>query len=112
MLEEAAAEYLEGVFYAPYMIVTFPVKPARRHEIAAVVHVDGSTRPQMVRRQINPLYYDLIQRFGQKTGVPVVMNTSFNLKGEPVVNSPRDALRTFFSSGLDALAMGSFLIKK
>ncbi len=112
MLEEAAEEYLEGAFYAPFMIVTFPVKPHKRDDIAAVVHVDGSTRPQMVRRRINPLYYDLIQRFGEKTGVPAVMNTSFNLKGEPMVNSPRDALRTFFSSGLDALAMGSFLIRK
>ena len=112
MLEEVAAEYLEDAFYAPFMIVTFPVKSGRCDEIPAVVHVDGSTRPQMVRHGINPLYYDLIKRFGEKCGVPVVMNTSFNLKGEPVVNSPRDALRTFFSSGLDALAMGSYLIKK
>jgi carbamoyltransferase len=112
MLEEVAGEYLEGSFYAPFMIVTFPVKPEKRNDIAAVVHVDGSTRPQMVRRNVNPLYYDLIQRFGEKTGVPVVMNTSFNLKGEPIVNSPRDALRTFFSSGLDALVMGTFLIRK
>ena len=68
--------------------------------------------PQMVRRGVNPLYYDMIKRFGERTGVPVVLNTSFNLKGEPMVNSPRDALRTFYSSGLDALAIGSFLITK
>jgi len=65
-----------------------------------------------VRRSVNPLYYDMIKRFGEKTGVPVVMNTSFNLKGEPVVNSPRDALRTFFSSGLDVLALGNFIVRK
>jgi carbamoyltransferase len=77
-----------------------------------VVHVDGTTRPQIVRRSVNALYYDLIKHFGERIGVPVVLNTSFNLKGGPIVNSPRDALRTFFSSGLDALAMGSFLLKK
>lgn len=112
MLEEAADEYLEGASYAPFMIVTFPVRPEKREEIAAVVHVDGTTRPQMVRRSVNPLYYDLIRRFADQTGVPVIMDTSFNLKGEPIVNSPRDALRTFISSGLDALAIGSFLIQK
>jgi len=94
------------------MITTFPVKQDKRCDIAAVVHVDGTTRPQIVRRSVNPLYYDLIKHFGERTGVPVVLNTSFNLKGEPIVNSPRDALRTFFSSGLDALAMGSFLLNK
>lgn len=112
MIEEAAEEYLEGVVYAPFMIMTFPVREEKKHLIPAVVHVDGTTRPQMVRREINPLYYDMIKRFGEKTGVPVVMNTSFNLKGEPVVNSPRDAVRTFYSSGLDALAIGNFLIEK
>jgi carbamoyltransferase len=94
------------------MIVTFPVRPEKRCEIPAVVHVDGTTRPQMVRRGVNPLYYDMIKRFGEKTGVPIVMDTSFNLKGEPIVNSPRDALRTFYSSGLDTLAIGGFLVRK
>lgn len=112
MLEEAADEYLEGAVYAPFMIMTFPVREEKKHLIPAVVHVDGTTRPQMVRREINPLYYDMIKRFGEKTGIPIVMNTSFNLKGEPVVNSPRDAVRTFYSSGLDALAIGNFLIEK
>ena len=112
MLEEVASEYMEGAIYAPFMIMTFPVKEEKKKEIAAVVHVDGTTRPQTVRRSVNPLYYDMIKRFGEKTGVPVVMNTSFNLKGEPVVNSPRDALRTFFSSGLDVLALGNFIVRK
>lgn len=112
MLEEVAEEYLEGATYSPFMIMTFPVREEKRHLIPAVVHVDGTTRPQMVRRSVNPLYYDMIKKFGEKTGVPIVMNTSFNLKGEPVVNSPRDAVRTFYSSGLDALAIGNFLIEK
>lgn len=112
MLEEVADEYLENVVYSPFMIMTFPVREEKRHLIPAVVHVDGTTRPQMVRRSVNPLYYDMIKLFGEKTGVPIVMNTSFNLKGEPVVNSPRDAIRTFYSSGLDALAIGNFIIEK
>jgi carbamoyltransferase len=112
MLEEAAEDYLENPVYAPFMIMTFPVKEEKKGEIPAVVHVDGTTRPQMVRHSVNPRYYDVIKRFGEKTGVPVIMNTSFNLKGEPVVNSPRDAVRTFYSSGLDALAIGDFLIEK
>jgi carbamoyltransferase len=112
MLEEAAEEYLEDIVYAPFMIMTFKVREEKKHLIPAVVHVDGTTRPQMVRRSVNPLYYDMIKKFGEKTGVPIVMNTSFNLKGEPVVNSPRDAVRTFYSSGLDALSIGSFLIQK
>jgi carbamoyltransferase len=107
-----AADYMEGIVYAPFMIMTFPVKEEMKKVIPAVVHVDGTTRPQMVRREVNPLYYDMIKRFGEKTGVPVVMNTSFNLKGEPIVNSPRDAIRTFYSSGLDALAIGNFIVRK
>ncbi len=112
MLPEAADDYLEGGFFAPFMIVTFPVKEHRLREIGGVVHRDGTTRPQMVRREINPRYYDTIKAFADKTGVPMILNTSFNLKGEPVVNTPRDALRTFFSSGLDALIMNNILLRK
>lgn len=112
MIEEAAEEYLEDAVYAPFMIITFPVKPSKKKDMAAVVHVDGTSRPQTVKREINPLYYDVIHKFGQKTGVPVVLNTSFNLKGEPIVNSPIDAIRTFYGSGIDALIMGNTLIKK
>jgi predicted NodU family carbamoyl transferase len=112
MLAEAADQYLEGAFPAPFMIVTFPVKPGKEKEIAGVVHRDGTTRPQMLVRDVNPRYYDLIHEFGRRTGVPVIMNTSFNLKGEPMVNSPRDALRTFFSSSLDALIMNNVLVRK
>jgi carbamoyltransferase len=112
ILEEAAAEYLENVSYSPFMTMTFPVKPHQRRTLAAVVHVDGTTRPQFVRRTVAPLFYDLISRFAEKTGVPVVLNTSFNLKGEPIVNTPLDALRVFYSSGLDVLALGSFVLRK
>jgi carbamoyltransferase len=80
--------------------------------IPAVTHVDGSARPQTVEENINPLYWRVIKKFGERTGVPVIMNTSFNLRGEPIVNYPTDALRTFFSSGMDALVIGSFLVEK
>jgi carbamoyltransferase len=112
MLPEAAEVYLEGSFFAPFMIVTFPVKADLRGQIAGVVHRDGTTRPQMVRREVNPRYYDTIEAFAKRTGVPMVLNTSFNLKGEPMVNTPRDALRTFFSSGLDVLVMDNVLVHK
>jgi carbamoyltransferase len=81
-------------------------------DLAGVVHCDGTTRPQMVTREINPRYYDTIKAFGTRAGVPAILNTSFNLKGEPMVNTPRDALRTFFSSGMDALIMNNVLVRK
>ena len=112
MLAEAAQEYLESAFDSPFMIVTAQVKPEKRRVIPAVTHVDGSARPQTVERAVNPLYWRLISEFGKRTGVPVVMNTSYNLRGEAIVNSPTDAVRTFFSSGMDALVIGPFLVEK
>jgi len=78
----------------------------------AVTHVDGSARPQTVEKAVNPLYWEMIRQFGERTGVPVVMNTSFNLRGEPIVCTPTDAIRTFFSSGMDALVIGNFIVEK
>lgn len=112
MLAETAADYIESATDSPFMILTAQVKPEKRSVIPAVTHVDGSARPQTVEREINPLYWRLICEFGSLTGVPVVMNTSFNLRGEPIVCTPTDAIRTFFSSGMDALAIGSFLVEK
>ena len=112
LLAEAAGEYLENAQDSPFMILTFPVRKEKRGVIPAVTHVDGTARPQTVVEGVNPLYRRMIQRFGERTGVPVVMNTSFNLRGEPIVCSPTDALRTFFSSGMDALVIGSFLVEK
>ena len=73
---------------------------------------DRGARPQTVERDVNQLYWRLIQEFGARTGVPVVMNTSFNLRGEPIVCTPTDAVRTFFSSGMDALVKGNFVVEK
>ena len=112
MLAEAAGDYFTSHTAAPFMIVTFPVREEKRRDLAAVVHVDGTTRPQLVERPTNPLYYDVIAAFGKKTGVPALLNTSFNLKGEPLVNTPLDALRTFFSSGIDTLVLQNCLVRK
>jgi carbamoyltransferase len=109
---EATPEYLESAFDSPFMILTAQVRPEKRSVIPSVTHVDGSARPQTVEREINPLYYRLIDEFGKITGVPVILNTSFNLRGEAIVHTPTDALRTFFSSGMDALVIGSFLVEK
>jgi len=110
--KEAAGEYLESATDSPFMILTAQVRPEKRGVIPSVTHVDGSARPQTVEKEINPLYWRLIDEFGKSTGVPVILNTSFNLRGEAIVHTPTDAIRTFFSSGMDALVIGSFLVEK
>jgi carbamoyltransferase len=112
ILAESASEYLENASESPFMILTFPVKQDKRSVIPSVTHVDGSARPQTVDQQVNPLYWRVIEEFRRRTGVAVIMNTSFNLRGEPIVASPTDAVRTFFSSGMDALVIGSYLVEK
>jgi carbamoyltransferase len=93
-----------------FMLYTLPVK--RKDLIPAVTHIDGSSRVQIVDRQTNPLFYRLIEKFYLRTGVPALLNTSFNLKGEPMVSSPRDAFNTFSKSGMDMLIMGNYVLKK
>lgn len=112
VLAERGHEYFEDFYPSPYMILTFWANKAAADKIPAVVHVDGSARVQSVERATNPRYYRLIEEFGRLTGVPVVMNTSFNLKGDPIVCSPKDAIETFYTSGLDDLVMGDFLVSK
>jgi carbamoyltransferase len=112
LLAEAAPEYLESAYDSPFMIFTSVVRPEKRAVIPSVTHVDGTARPQTVEPDVNPLYYRTIEAFGERTGVPVIMNTSFNLRGEPIVCTPTDAIRTFFSSGMDALVIGPYLVEK
>ncbi|HET6372843.1 MAG TPA: carbamoyltransferase C-terminal domain-containing protein, partial [Candidatus Polarisedimenticolia bacterium] len=112
VIEERGAEFFEGFTATPFMILTFQVRPEMRSVIPAVTHTDGSARVQSVTREANPKYHHLIKCFGEITGVPVVMNTSYNLREEPIVCAPKDAVRTFFSSGLDILCIGPFLIEK
>jgi carbamoyltransferase len=112
MKREAAGEFVESATDSPFMILTAQVRQEKQNVIPAVTHVDGSARPQTVEQTANPVYWRLIDEFGKRTGVPVVMNTSFNLRGEAIVNTPTDAVRTFFSSGMDGLVIGSFLVEK
>jgi carbamoyltransferase len=110
--KEAAPDYLESAYDSPFMILTAQVRPEKRSVIPSVTHVDGSARPQTVEREVIPLYYHLIDEFGALTGVSVIMNSSFNLRGEAIVHTPTDALRTLFSSGMGALVIGSYLVEK
>lgn len=106
---ESVSDYFDFNRESPHMLFTVKVKNS---SIPAVTHVDGSARIQTVKRESNPLFYDLIKRFSNLTGIPVVLNTSFNLKGEPIVMSPEDAINCFLKSGLDYLIIGNFLLKK
>jgi carbamoyltransferase len=109
---ERAAEYFTGCVSSPYMIKTYPVEPGKGSVIPAVTHVDNTARVQTVSRDENPFYYDVIHEFANITGVPVILNTSFNIRGEPIVNSPVDAVRCFYGTGIDALAMPPYLFVK
>ena len=112
MTEEAGPKYLQKPAPAPFMILAFDATEAAKKEAPAIVHVDGTVRVQTVTADANLPYYRLLKAFERRTGVPILLNTSFNIKGEAMICSPRDALRTFFSTGIDALAMGSFLVRK
>ena len=116
ILECEATNYfkmdLEGLVYpARYMLVVQPIDPEKGNSIQAVNHL-GSGRLQTVRREWNPRYYDIIEQFGQATGVPVLLNTSYNLRGEPIVTTPQNAWSTFHNSGIDTLVLENFLITK
>jgi carbamoyltransferase len=132
VLSDKASEWFDLEVESPYMLLVAPVredkriKPdsgssglsgfeklkARRSAIPAVTHVDYSARVQTVNRQDNPLYYDLINCFYKKTNCPVVINTSFNVRGEPLVLTPEDAVRCFMRTQMDHLVLGSFLLNK
>lgn len=113
VLEEDAGKYFSGKQkQAPYMTITYDVREQMRSKIPAVTHVDGTARIQTVNESQHPLYYRLLIKLKEKTGQGVVLNTSFNLSHEPIVCTPRDALASFYASGLDALVMGNFVIKK
>ncbi len=109
---EEQGRFFDSIGESPFMLKVCPVRKEMRDMLPAITHVDGSARLQTVSKSINPLYHDLIRKFGEKTGVPVLLNTSFNIQGEPIVESPINAIRCFFSTGLDVLALGSYLIKK
>lgn len=110
--EASYRKYFELNVDDPFMLKVDFVKPEWRDKLAAITHVDGTARLQTVSNKTNPLYYRLIEEVGKLTGTDVVLNTSFNVMGEPVVESPEQAIRCFYTSGLDALAIGNFIILK
>jgi carbamoyltransferase len=112
VLEEDASEWFTHAEYSPFMLFVYPVREEVAHHIPAVRHVDGTARIQTVNARQHPLYHELLTEFKKLTGVPVLVNTSFNTLGKPIVSSPRDAVECFWCSPFDALVIGSFLIEK
>ncbi|MFC2048716.1 carbamoyltransferase [Elusimicrobiota bacterium] len=115
ILEEDVSKYIEikkHIYPDRFMLVTYPVKEEMKDVIPAVTHINGTSRIQIVKKKYNLKYWSLINRFKEKTGIGLLLNTSFNLKGEPIVNSPEDAVQTFMNSGLDILVMGNYIVKK
>ena len=112
ILAEEAQRFFDRVCPSPYMSFTVPVRSDAKSDIPAVTHVDGTSRLQTLTREDNPLFYELLARFRQVTGLPLVLNTSFNLAGEAIVETPSDALSSFLDSPMDALAIGPFLVTK
>ncbi|RQP17160.1 MAG: carbamoyltransferase, partial [Parapedobacter sp.] len=110
--EEDAPQWFIAAQPSPFMLFVNQVAPDKADLIPAVKHVDGTARIQTVNREQNPAYYDLLKAFERITGIPVLINTSFNTVGRPIVCSPRDALECFWTSPFDVLVMGSFLISK
>ncbi|MEN3367592.1 MAG: carbamoyltransferase [Burkholderiales bacterium] len=112
VLEEDVAEWFVDGAVSPFMVFVYDVRPDKADRIPAVRHVDGTARIQTINRSQNAPYYDLLRAFKERTGVPVLINTSFNTRGEPVVCSPRDAVESFCSTPLDVLAIGPFIVEK
>jgi len=112
MLDTVAPDILQSTHPTPYMTFTFDVAQHWKKRIPEVVHEDGTARPQIVTAQSNPRYYELLKKFEARTGLGVLLNTSLNRRGEPMVCSPEDALNMFYGSDLQILAMGDFLVRK
>ena len=112
ILSERKTDYLDDARESPFMITAFNVNPEKRSQVPAVVHVDGTLRPQTVRQETQPLFHALIRAFGDLTGEYLVLSTSFNVRNEPIVCHPRDAIRCFYDTGIDVLIIGSFVLEK
>ena len=112
VLDEHGAEYFDGYYPNPFMLLVLPVRHDKRDVIPAVTHVDGTGRMQTVTREGNPAFHAVIDAFRARTGVPVVLNTSYNLRGEPIVNTPEEAVEDYLNTGMDALVLGPYLLEK
>ena len=112
VLNEKRDKYFENITDSPFMILIFKVKKEAKKIIEGAVHVDESARVQTVHKETNPLYHETIKNFGKETGHWSVLNTSFNLRGEPIVNTPEEAVIDFYRSGMDKLAIGNYILEK
>jgi carbamoyltransferase len=110
VLEEHTSDWFVWDRPSPFMLYVVPIRPDRRDRIPAVNHVDGTARLQTVDADSNPRYRALIQAFYERTGVPLLVNTSFNVMGQPIVCAPEEAIDCFRSTGIDALVLGDFLV--
>ena len=111
VLEERTPDYFEWKTPSPFMLFVATVRADKR-DIPAVTHVDGSARLQTIARDQHPLYYDLLAEFERQTGCPVIINTSFNQRGEPIVCTPENGFSCFLRTGMDHLVIGSFILNK
>lgn len=112
LLAEAADNVLINAKYSPFMLCFFSIRDDHKSALPGVTHVDGTCRPQMVDRKIDGEFWQIINQWKATSGIPAILNTSFNLRDEPIICTPLDAMRTFFSSELDAIVIGSFLLRK
>jgi carbamoyltransferase len=112
VLEEDAGDWFENASFSPFMLFVYNVKEDKADKIPAVRHVDGTARIQTINEEQHPAYYNLLKEFKKLTGVPVLVNTSFNTRGEPIVCTPRDAIECFWTSPFDALIINSFVLEK
>jgi len=112
ILAERCIDFFENDYTSPYMLLVYKVRSDKKHLIPAVVHADNTGRVQTVTREVNPRFYDIIKSFCELTGVPVILNTSFNIKDEPIVCTPEDAVRCFLGTSIDALVMEDYIVKK
>ncbi len=112
ILKEHAKEYFENYYSSPFMLLTFRTRPEKARDIQSAIHVDKTARVHEVSAKTNPRYHELIREFQKISGIPAVLNTSFNDRGEPIVMSPKDAIRTFSSTGMDALVLEDYITEK
>lgn len=110
--EERCGDYFTADHPSPYMILVYDVREEMKSKIPAITHVDGTARVQTVSKRHNPKYHELIERFGDITGVYCVLNTSYNIRGEPIVNTPEEAIECYVKTGMDALFLGDYLLSK
>ncbi len=113
VLEEDCGEYFDNIHISPYMLLTYGVRPEKKHQVPAITHVDGTARVQTVNEEQNPDLYNLIKEFKTQTGIGIILNTSFNVMGQPIINTPEEAIECFLGTDIDYLVLnGEFLVSK